>query len=129
MSAASDRASILASLAAERQGIQDSIRGDNAGPMMFPRKVAIDPYLGASTDPYIRALEMRYAQQMQAGQQGVQDAALAPGGDIIFGSPKQSSAKMNRGKMAEQAALEYNRNLPLGSALPRKNVLNPFYGA
>jgi hypothetical protein len=130
MSVASERASILASLAAERDSIQASIRGDTPGPQFIPRRATVDQYKGTATDPYIAALQMRYAKQMQAAQQGVQDAALAPGADFIYGSPKQSIARSKRGEMTRQAARDYNDALPLGSALPRKNTaFNPFYGA
>ena len=119
----------------------------DVGPQMFPR--VVKPELSQAkllldqakmtADParqrelmYIAALEQKYAVKAAEGQQGVQNALLAPGllrGDFIYGSPGQSMAKMNRGMIRDRAAQEYNNNLPIGYTGQRKDIGNPFYGA
>jgi hypothetical protein len=115
-----------------------------SGPILILRKAPVDlsqvtllrEQANMSKDPatkqrlaLLAALEERYAQATAAAQQGVQDAALAPDGDVIYGSVRHSLAKIRRGQLRDRAAQEYNNSLPLGSSTPRKTLGNPFYGA
>ena len=77
------------------------------------------------------ALEQQYAEQAAQAQQGVQDAALSPGGDIIQGSAGQSAAKSRRSRLLDKAAQAYNSALPAGEAFGRRKQtgINPFKGA
>ena len=59
----------------------------------------------------LAALEKKFAMQNQVAQQGVQDAYLAPGADIIYGSPQQTMALMQRSVLRQKARQDYNRDL------------------
>lgn len=101
------------------------------GPVTVLKQAPIDYSAVLNTkDPLLAALELRYAQQVQQAQQGVQDAALLPTGDFIMGSPQQQAAKIRRAILRQQAAEQYNRGIPVGSDIQKKDIGgNPFYGA
>lgn len=125
-----------------------SVTEGNVKPFLVPRIAPIDLTQAdllkqqeqMTSDPnrkkelkLLAALESRYAQQSQAAQQLVQDAALSQNpikpNDIIMGGAWHSAAKLQRGIQQDRAAVQYNTGLPAGYMGQRKNVGNPFYGA
>jgi len=101
------------------------------GPVSFPRNVPVDYSNAAATsDPLLQALKARYAEDMAAAQQVVQDEVGKPGYDFVMGSVGQNMAKTRRGLLRQEAAKRYNAGLPVNATSGEMKDIgsNPFYG-
>lgn len=116
----------LAELERMRESILAGIAGDNVGPVMIPAQAALNltatdalrEMARKQSNPTLAAqlflladLEYRYALDVQAAQQVVQDAVMA-GADWLFGDTAFLMALSQRDRMMREAVRRFNADLP-----------------